>query len=770
MKNKLLPLFVVLGLGSFSAYSQVGIGTNNPDPSAQLHVVAGNRGVLIPNVKLNSTTDNVLPINNPAESLLVFNTATAADVTPGYYYWLKGKWNRMALAGESSGNASIPTVSGVPGTDGVSIPSGANMVIDNTGTIYVLKPEGDPTKVGDWSPINGKDGKDGISGAPGLAGGKGIPGASGVDGVTPADGITTWIDSSTGIIYVQDPITKEWKEVSGLNGLDGKNGKDGLAGAAGVPGAPGTPAIDANTVMYIDNTTGIIYVRDTNNPDKWVPINGKDGKDGISGAPGLAGGKGIPGVSGVDGVTPADGITTWIDSSTGIIYVQDPITKEWKEVSGLNGLDGKNGKDGLAGAAGVPGAPGTPAIDANTVMYIDNTTGIIYVRDTNNPDKWVPINGKDGKDGISGAPGLAGGKGIPGVSGVDGVTPADGITTWIDSSTGIIYVQDPITKEWKEVSGLNGLDGKNGKDGLAGAAGVPGAPGTPAIDANTVMYIDNTTGIIYVRDTNDPTKWIPINGKDGKDGISGAPGLAGGKGIPGASGVDGVTPADGLTTWINTDTGIVYVKVPSDPSGWKEVSAINGLDGKDGKDGFVGGNGVPGKDGEKGIDANTVMYVDGATGIIYVRDTNDPTKWIPINGKDGKDGISGAPGLAGGKGIPGASGVDGVTPADGITTWINTDTGIVYVKDPSDPSGWKEVSAINGLDGKDGKDGFVGGNGVPGKDGEKGIDANTVMYVDGATGIIYVRDTNDPTKWIPINGKDGKDGISGAPGLAGGKG
>ncbi|RKR04724.1 hypothetical protein C8C82_4389 [Flavobacterium sp. 81] len=111
MKNKLLPLFVVLGLGSFSAYSQVGIGTNNPDPSAQLHVQATNRGVLIPNVKLTSTTD-VVTINNPAESLLVFNAVTASDVTPGYYYWLNNKWNRIALSGESTG------LNGLDGKDG----------------------------------------------------------------------------------------------------------------------------------------------------------------------------------------------------------------------------------------------------------------------------------------------------------------------------------------------------------------------------------------------------------------------------------------------------------------------------------------------------------------------------------------------------------------------------------------------------------------------------------------------------------------------------
>jgi hypothetical protein len=116
MKNKLLPLFVVLGLGSFSAYSQVGIGTNNPDPSAQLHVEATTRGVLIPNVELKSTT-LASPIIEPvAQSLLVFNTVAVNDVTPGYYYWYNNKWNRMALAGESSGNAGITGGNGAPGT------------------------------------------------------------------------------------------------------------------------------------------------------------------------------------------------------------------------------------------------------------------------------------------------------------------------------------------------------------------------------------------------------------------------------------------------------------------------------------------------------------------------------------------------------------------------------------------------------------------------------------------------------------------------------
>ena len=35
------------------------------------------------------------------------------------------------------------------------------------------------------------------------------------------------------------------------------------------------------------------------------------------------------------------------------------------------------------------------------------------------------------------------------------------------------------------------------------------------------MYVDNETGIIYVRDTTDPTKWNPINGPASKGSLTG---------------------------------------------------------------------------------------------------------------------------------------------------------------------------------------------------------------------------------------------------------
>lgn len=70
------------------SYAQnVGINSTGsaPNSSAMLDIDANNKGLLIPRVALTGTTD-VVTISSPATSLLVYNTATAGGVTPGYYY------------------------------------------------------------------------------------------------------------------------------------------------------------------------------------------------------------------------------------------------------------------------------------------------------------------------------------------------------------------------------------------------------------------------------------------------------------------------------------------------------------------------------------------------------------------------------------------------------------------------------------------------------------------------------------------------------------
>lgn len=81
MKNlTFLMLFCTL-----ISFGQVGINTTTPDPSSILDVTSTDKGLLIPRIALTSTSD-VSTITSPSISLLIYNTATVSNITPGYFY------------------------------------------------------------------------------------------------------------------------------------------------------------------------------------------------------------------------------------------------------------------------------------------------------------------------------------------------------------------------------------------------------------------------------------------------------------------------------------------------------------------------------------------------------------------------------------------------------------------------------------------------------------------------------------------------------------
>ena len=86
---------MVVLISTTDVYSQVGVGTFTPNNSAQLDIVASNKGILIPRVSLQSNTDTSTITSGNIESLLVYNTNTASSITPGYYYWYNNKWHRI---------------------------------------------------------------------------------------------------------------------------------------------------------------------------------------------------------------------------------------------------------------------------------------------------------------------------------------------------------------------------------------------------------------------------------------------------------------------------------------------------------------------------------------------------------------------------------------------------------------------------------------------------------------------------------------------------
>lgn len=69
MMKILLSILLIIVSFSFG-FSQVGINTTDPDASAALDIVNDERGVLIPRM----TTSQRIGINEPANSLLVFDT------------------------------------------------------------------------------------------------------------------------------------------------------------------------------------------------------------------------------------------------------------------------------------------------------------------------------------------------------------------------------------------------------------------------------------------------------------------------------------------------------------------------------------------------------------------------------------------------------------------------------------------------------------------------------------------------------------------------
>jgi len=129
LKGKAFYLILLLTFSVFESLSQVAINNDGstPDASAILDIKSSDKGLLIPRIALTGRNDNTT-IPGAVGGLLVINTASVSDVTPGLYLRRGTLWERMAIGGNTceawstTGNSGTSVTSNFIGTiDSVSL-------------------------------------------------------------------------------------------------------------------------------------------------------------------------------------------------------------------------------------------------------------------------------------------------------------------------------------------------------------------------------------------------------------------------------------------------------------------------------------------------------------------------------------------------------------------------------------------------------------------------------------------------------------------------
>ncbi len=104
--TRIFYLFLILVLAVQGSFAQnVGINASGaaPNANAGLDVDFSNKGVLIPRVALVNAT-SASPLSGHVAGMIVYNTATTGDVTPGFFYNTGSRWVPGFPAGTTTGD------------------------------------------------------------------------------------------------------------------------------------------------------------------------------------------------------------------------------------------------------------------------------------------------------------------------------------------------------------------------------------------------------------------------------------------------------------------------------------------------------------------------------------------------------------------------------------------------------------------------------------------------------------------------------------------
>ncbi|CEX02694.1 putative collagen-like surface-anchored protein [Streptococcus pneumoniae] len=532
--------------------------------------------------------------------------------------------------------------------------------------------------------LTGAQGEKGDRGERGLTGAKGEKGAQGQagrDGVTPTVTVKDNKNDGTHTITIND----------GRGNVTSTVVRDGFDGASPLVATQRNDADKTTTVIFYYDKNGNNELDASDKKLKEVVIaDGAKGEKGDKGEQGLQGRDGEQGPKGEDGKTPTVKVTDGQDG-THTITIND----------GKGGITTTVVRDGFDGAS--------PLVSTHR-NEADKTTTVIFYYDLNDNNQFDEGDTKLKEVVI--ADGKQGPKGDKGDNGKDGFTPEVTVTD-NNNGTHTITITQPDNRPSLTTIVKNGEDGKTPK--------VKAERDDAKKQTTLTFYIDKDGDGSYTAGKDELVQTTVV--KDGQDGAAGASGRDGKEVLNGK--VDPTTEGKDGDTFVNTQTGDVFVKKGNT---WEPAGNIKGPKGDKGADGAKGEKGAQ---GERGL--------TGAQGV------------------KGEKGDQGERGLTGSKGDKGDQGERGLTGAQGA----KGDKGEQGLQGRDGAQGPKGADGQRGPAGPQGPKGEQGNPGTPGKDGK-----SLIAVKNGTETKVYVEDPARPGQ--PLNPNqplatitDGRNGTNG---------
>ncbi|HEV5491262.1 TPA: G5 domain-containing protein [Streptococcus pneumoniae] len=546
----------------------------------------------------------------------------------------------------------------------------------------------------------GDQGERGLTGAQGAKGEKGDQGERGLTGAQGAKG------------EKGDRGERGLTGAQGAKGEKGDRGERGLTGAQGAKGEKGdrgehglTGAQGAKGEKGAQGERGLTGAQGAKGEKG---DQGERGLTGAQGAKGEKGDKGEQGPKGEDGKTPTVKVTDGQDG-THTITIND----------GKGGITTTVVRDGFDGAS--------PLVSTHR-NEADKTTTVIFYYDLNDNNQFDEGDTKLKEVVI--ADGKQGPKGDKGDNGKDGFTPEVTVTD-NNNGTHTITITQPDNRPSLTTIVKNGEDGKTPK--------VKAERDDAKKQTTLTFYIDKDGDGSYTAGKDELVQTTVV--KDGQDGAAGASGRDGKEVLNGK--VDPTTEGKDGDTFVNTQTGDVFVKKGNT---WEPAGNIKGPKGDKGADGAKGEKGAQ---GERGL--------TGAQGVKGEKGDQGERGLTGAQGEKGDRGERGLTGAKGEKGAQGQAGRDGVTPTVTVKDNKNDGTHTITIND-----GRGNVTSTVVRDGFDGASPLVA---TQRNDADK---TTTVIFYYDKNGNNELDASDKKLKEVVIaDGAKGEKGDKGEQGLQG---